>query len=1171
MNSLLIQLIQNCKKAKIMTGQEITQGKKEEPKIISSSFMSFKPLYDNDGETKKMLIALKQLLSNKPAYLKICTGYFSPNVWKHIGEDIIQGLPEKSAQDNANSPVFELLIGEEVKGGVPKEVKIFIDKELNKSQESDSVEELLNLEKIRKELNELPLEIEIQHHIRSLIRFLERNDVQVALQTKPFVHGKLYLTPTMALVGSSNFTVNGLLNNMELNLTIHDKQQIKALHEWFDKHFSRATKSYKEALLQALRNCKLGTKQWSAYDVYMKFLFEKYKPRFLKTDSTSLIDLAIYQKEGVHQLIRILNDFGGAMLADSVGLGKSFQAIEVIIQLQAKGHRKAVIICPAQLRSNWEYLINEHGINAVTYSMEKLALKLPKFKHVDIIVIDESHNFRNKRTKRYKNLQRFIMRNKRAKVLLLTATPINTSIRDLIAQGLIMNKYQEETEALLDIGITNLSEYFKNVERKQETIMTFMENMVVARSRSDIRYRQELYNADLLLGGIPLRFPERHLQALNYTITTPSLSGMDSNEFYMEMTEIIEQLIMPYYHLEQYAISEELEETPFNHGITTIMGFIKVLLLKRLESSLISFKQSIDALMQLHNLFIGMIRDGFILPVKVIRELLSELYVETQDLDKDVIEELTSKIKERVEDSKLKLGSQYHLPQIKQDLDKDEKQLNKLNHLLSKVLKRQDQKFLKLLDVLEKRMKRGDKILVFSYFKDTANYLYRKLLEKKPEWRENTALITGNTSNNERARIVYQFAPESNPIEEEELEKIPLKEIKLLISTDVLSEGQNLQDANILINYDLHWNPVRIIQRIGRIDRLRSPHTDVWIYNFFPEDGLEIMLNLVERLVKRLEEINSVLELDGAVLTGEELQHKKEQLERLAINDLGVIEDLEAETELWKNEKEYQLLLREIKNKGQEYFLSIPDGVHIGALISRTEGTSGIMVGIRWHKKGSVKTLFAFHPDEHERGKYQKRLYNNILSAQSLVLSMINITNATPSKPIDNENKNGEVFKRVIGIGTILEQQLRSKKINYTQVEAVARGTKKYLKYLKFVMKQYKKYADISFPSHDSMNKILQFLSTININILEKETEVKNELQALKDAVKKFEKRKKLPFAEQRETEKELFVTAAQFYKAMNTFIQKNITIDHLERHGIHRKGGREKFELIGFIRIYKK
>ncbi|MHA1790557.1 MAG: helicase-related protein, partial [Candidatus Helarchaeota archaeon] len=824
-----------------------------------------------------------------PETVRICTGYFSPKVWEKIG-----GAFSKIGKSTDGTPVFKLLIG--------SEPKIFSEKDLQKWFD----------EQLRKELDELDLSIELQLHIRSLINFLNRNDVQVGLQNRPFIHAKLYHFDKFAIIGSSNLTKSGLTSNTELNIPIYDNKQIKALTYWYDKIFNRADLSYKQRLIDALKNCKLGTREWTPYEVYVKMLYESLKLSlsFEKMRSGINFQLTIYQQEGVSRILKAIENFGGAILADSVGLGKSPQALDVISKLQSNyGKREALIICPSQLEENWKNLVSNADIWAQVFSMETLPRRLPKKSKFDIIVVDESHNFRNLKSKRYKQLELLLTKNPNSVVLLLTATPINTSLKDLYSQLMLITKSNESYSPFYNIGIYNLTEYFKNIEKGIEDISKLRDHIIISRSRREIRLRQKLFGIDLTIGGIPLKFPERKLEVLNYNITDKHLSGMTSEKFYEYIIELFDKLKFPYYNLEKYIIEGPQDNAKKVLG-ENLSAITKVLLLKRLESSLYCFNKSLQAQKRLNQIFKELIINKIFLKTSDIWKIFEE--IDPDEEEANIIEIIIEKlhddkylVKKEIEVNKRK----FDVYKIIQDLKSDKDIIHKVLDVIKKVMAHEDQKLIKLFNKIEELKEK--KIIIFSYFKDTIDYLYDEYL--KYSKRGGIAKITGNTSKKERNYIITHFAPISNLDINEFNEKFDKsKEIRILFSTDVLAEGQNLQDASVCINYDLHWNPVKIIQRIGRIDRLKSPHKEIYIFNCFPESGLETMLSLVSRLIERLRTIDQVLELDGVVLTGDELIRKKNQLNRLKSKDITVLDELDAEVELLTDDKARELLIKEI-------------------------------------------------------------------------------------------------------------------------------------------------------------------------------------------------------------------------------------------------------------------
>lgn len=1099
-----------------------------------------KTLYEYFKDNITMDVVLKFIFSNcNINKAKICTGFFSPHVWKLVGE-CFGKIPISK-----NGKSFQLLIGSEEKNKSLEDLQRFFDEELHK------------------ELEELDLDIKLQKHIKSLIEFLQRDDIEVALQGTPFVHGKLYWFPEIAIVGSSNFTVQGFLRNTELNVPIFELNQIEALSSWFDTIFKKADKTYKKKLIDALKNCKLGTTEWTPFDVYMKILYEVYKPTLSLDNIKSTIDiqLTMYQQEGVTRIIKAIEDFGGAMLADSVGLGKSYQGLEAIRRLQVKhGKRQALIICPAQLKRNWENMVAISDVWAQVYSMETLAKKLPKKKNFDMIVIDESHNFRNKRTKRYKQLELLLARNPDSSVLLMTATPINTSMKDLLAQMLIISKSSVSYKPFHYIGIYDLEEYFKSISKNHDEIAKLRDHVIISRSRREIRLRQKLFNIDLTINGEPLKFPERRLESIYYNITDTSLSGISSNQFYEKMVELLDNLEFPYYNLEKYNI-EESDDSAIQIG-KNISSLMKVLLLKRLESSIVVFDKSIRDQIKLSHFFKESIKKNFFLTSSQIREIINDIQAEVQDEGNDEIEyflnflEDKDKLKDFLEGEE-QSSTKFDISKIDLDIKKDEQTLIEIQKIIQKILSHNDEKLESLFEKINQLQ--DQKILIFSYFKDTVDYVYDNLIKKFPERKSKFAKITGETETEKRNNLIKRFAPLSNPSdEEEELIQNPEEELQLLISTDVLSEGQNLQDASICINYDLHWNPVRIIQRIGRIDRLKSPHKEISVYNIFPEEGLETLLKLVSRLVERLKIIDQTIELDGAVLTGEELEKRTTQINRLKNEDISVLDELESEAELLVDDEVREILLKTIFAKADSWFKERPIGIHSG--IQKEDTQSGVAIVIKIMRRGIPSFLWGFEPDDPD--SFKDYLKNGIITSKSMVQKMIACEESHLRYLPENENINGELFTRVMQIAFKLKQLFAAREITNKLEDQIPKGNKIYIQHIKFAQRLALK-MPVKFPD---VNKIMKFLNRTKISIIS--SELDDLPKFYKEQIEIFDNSKQITKTKEKEQIKKDFVNnTIDFIVQVTDYIEKNKLIGE----EIVKSDSIEKFELIGFLRIYRK
>jgi len=487
-----------------------------------------------------------QFLDNKEI-IEICTGFFRPNVWELVGEDF------------QNLYGMRILIGAEYE--IPKDTtdriqRVFQDLLRNKNQEvSANIEGLDDKDLSHLEKSSIIHRITIEDtsidnwiltkSILDLLNFLKKDTVEVRLQKQPFQHGKLYLSGKMAYLGSSNFTRSGLISNTELNIQIQEKRLIKRLKNWYNERFKDGI-PYKEELIQLIERSKFGNYPYTPFEVYMKIAFEQYKNDFLKIIEEGKIQLAQFQAEGASKALGAIKKFGGVMIADAVGLGKSFTAMAILENL--KFHR-GLVICPAQLRNKWEKFMEDFPACRV-YSMEKMSLGLPRRQDetpmdYDVILIDESHNFRTRGTKRYNNLLTLLEHSTNPKVVLLTATPINISLIDLLNQMMLISGKGKGFGA---IGIPDLQEYFKKIERGEADIDLIKQHLMVVHSRAMIRNRQKVHGVDIMLpNGVLIEFPDRTLTTVKYSIIPMTEEQLDEyNEELNNWREKIAELMEGY-------------------------------------------------------------------------------------------------------------------------------------------------------------------------------------------------------------------------------------------------------------------------------------------------------------------------------------------------------------------------------------------------------------------------------------------------------------------------------------------------------------------------------------------------------------------------------------------------------------------------------------------------
>lgn len=843
--------------------------------------------------------------------LDVAAGYFEPSAWRHLRDTF--PLLER----------FHLLLGTEPELAGQGEERLDLRRYFRQQLQGD--------------LEQLPFNAHYADLVDSLITFLEQELVQVRLYPS-FLHAKAYLFSQFAIVGSSNLTHLGLTRKAELNL-VHKSETVAAAlrQNWFEVFWQEA-EEYKADLIQALADSKFGGTAYTPFQVFIKALYEYFKDRLLPPDALEFggVSLASFQQEGLREAIRLLDRHRGVLVADAVGLGKTYIGMGLLehylLRRRRRGHiPKGLVVCPAQLRDlMWRPKLDEYGIKATILSMEEMGrsdFAWKDFNHYDLVLVDESHNFRNPGTGRYQNLSKIISTGREGKyVILMTATPINNTIWDLYHQMMLMTRGSDAY--FRDQGIRNLAGFFKRVADGAAELFDLLEETTVRRSRYDVRKRQEAGEVITLPGKGEIRFPERALQAITYNLER-TYRG-----FYAEIAAQIENLNLVSYNIEEFrrdqssqTVQQEIQRN------SALIGIIKTTFLKRLESSLVAFERSAIRQQKFQQRFFDLLQQGRLLDSGNHRKILALEDEAEGAAAETAVADLIVTLPE-VD------AREYDLAAIGERLESDLAILKDLRDWMDIVrqaggLAGQDAKLAEVKAVLAGPLK-GQKVLLFTYYQDTADYLYQSLRADKDWWaaagQPVMGLITGATGN--RVEVVRRFAPVANTSEDEEGQReraqLRQQEIQILISTDVLSEGQNLQDAGVLINYDLHWNPVRMIQRAGRIDRLGTPYTRLTIYNCFPEEGLEALLRLVERLQQRIANIDRTVGLDASVL-GETIHPRSlEELKRIKAGEREVLDELERLSELVSTDEMKLPLILYLQSVGEEQMKEIPLGIHSG-------------------------------------------------------------------------------------------------------------------------------------------------------------------------------------------------------------------------------------------------
>jgi len=861
----------------------------------------------------------------------------------------------------------------------------------------------------RQSVEVLPFNEKTLRAIEDLIAFLRRDSVSVRVIEKGFLHAKCYLIygdkpggqgflferfqPVIGIVGSSNFTGPGLTSNRELNLshrvllsedeaedqqalgmvqflsdeqassriTVKNRQLLKSevgaraimeLVDWYDRAWDEA-RDFKTGLIDLLDSSKFGQKEYTPHQVYMKALYEYFKDDLesgsgMKPRGTA-VELAEFQEDAVRKARKILAIYNGVLIADSVGLGKTWIGKRLLEDYAYHLRQKALVVCPASLRDMWQAELTSATIAASFVSQEEMGredFSIGDYGDADVILVDESHNFRNTSPRRYENLEAVIGRNggrgregERKKIILLTATPISNDILDLYNQ---INLIAQGDAAFFSaVGIGDLRKYFLRARREktdqESTVALFnlLEEVVVRRTRPFIKRAYP----DATIRGKKVKFPERRLKSICYDLER-TYQGI-----YRDVVIAIENLNLAPYNLESFK-KEDIAKDIWEEGReAALVGIFKSRFLKRFESSVYAFRISVQRALQFQKTFESYLLDGRLLDCTDFRKAMQFLASEDSEDDCSPVS-LAERLEEN-EDAKSFLSAlptvcitDFNLKRLHEALQQDIEALQRIWNQVKHIDAEEDAKVQAVKDLLGGELK-GKKVLIFSYYKDTARYLERVLKDNSlAEWRKSIGdpvirrMDSGNHPH-ERTAIVKEFAPASN----DRLEISGTdKEIDILISTDVLSEGQNLQDCGYLLNYDLHWNPTRMVQRAGRIDRLGSLHDEIWIYNMFPDAGLEQLLRIVERLSRKIGDIDRAGFLDASIL-GEQVHPKNfGTLRRILEEDGTVVEEEEQFVELASSEFLQQQVRDLILSKGEDELKQLPDGIHSGLARAGSKG-----------------------------------------------------------------------------------------------------------------------------------------------------------------------------------------------------------------------------------------
>jgi superfamily II DNA/RNA helicase len=754
----------------------------------------------------------------------------------------------------------------------------------------------------------------VEEGVYKFIEWIRSGKLEIRAYPSQNIHAKLYLMTFRegdrdvgrVITGSSNFTQAGLVENLEFNVELKNRADYEFAKQKFDELWKDAV-DVSEKYIQTINERTWLNQNITPYELYLKLLYEYFKDELSRTDEIFTRYLPEnfkefeYQKQAVLNAKKILEEYGGVFISDVVGLGKTYIATMLAGQLEG---RTLVIASPSLLNINnpgsWRNVFSDFHIPADFVSVGKLdeARDLIEKREYKNIIIDEAHRFRNETTISYEDIT-VICRGKR--VILVSATPYNNSPKDLLSQ---IKLFQNPRNSNIP-GVNNLEDFFTKLKSKLEKVDRqknydeylerikkvskeirdkVLKYIMVRRTRGEI---EKYFSEDLKKNNI--KFPQvEDPKPFYYQLNE------EEDRIFMETINLITQKFSyarytPLLYLKS-AITPLEEQSQRNLG-----GFMKVLLVKRLESSFYAFKNSIDRFISSYQKFIDEYNRG---NVYVSKKYINKIFELIEQGDDEAIQRLIDEGKAERYDSK------DFKKEFKKDLENDFEILKKIKSMWEKI--KRDPKLETLLyNLKNNQILKDKKVIIFTESKETAEYLTENI---NKEFGKIALLYHGESSADVSDKVIENFDARA---------RTPKDDYRILVSTEVLSEGVNLHRSNIVINYDIPWNPTRLMQRVGRVNRIDTPFDKIYTFNFFPTKEADSEIKLTNIARSKIEAFLTLLGGDASILTEGEPVSSHELFDKL-ISKKTISPDEEEESEL-----KYLRVIEDIRDKNPELFEKI--------------------------------------------------------------------------------------------------------------------------------------------------------------------------------------------------------------------------------------------------------
>lgn len=885
-----------------------------------------------------------------------CVGYFNLRGWQHLAQhiDSWSGIEENYCRllvGMHRSPQEELKDAMRISPAVMDQQTILL---LKKKLAGEFREQLMLGIPNNKD----------ESALRKLVQQLREQKVRVKLFLRFPLHAKLYLlfrddlnNPVTGFVGSSNLTFSGLSGQGELNVDVLEHDACLKLSKWFEDRWNdRWCVDISQELIAVIEESWAREELLPPYYIYVKMAYHLSREARAGLSEFSIPrefgdKLFEFQKAAVKIAAHHVNKRNGVLIGDVVGLGKTLMATALAKIFQDDYGLETLIICPKNLVKMWEDYAEHYRLLAKVLSVSQVQWELPELRRYRLVLIDESHNLRNREGKRYKAIQEYIEKND-SKCILLSATPYNKTFLDLSNQLRLFvpenhNLNVRPEKLLHELGEP---EFYRRHQCPPNTLAAFeksafaddwrelMRLYMVRRTRTFIQDNYAHQDPDNgrkyleMQDGTRSYFPERRPKTI---VFASEQDHQYSSLFSNEVLIILNQLTLPRYGLANYiSTGSAKNSSPQEKGLLDnlsragkqLMGFCRTNLLKRLESSGWSFLLSLERHVLRNYIFLHALENGLPLPIGTQEAEMLDTDVFDQDLEVDNDQDVSPSLGDEESEKNMEgcsparevdfqhkakhiyqlyetrfknrfkwIRTELFVKNLAKDLQTDSRRLLEILNQSGSWRPETDSKLNRLYELLADTHI-NEKVLIFTQFADTAFYLESQL---KLRGLAQVASVTGDSD--DPTLLAWQFSPRSNEkmFESEQ-------QVRVLIATDVLSEGQNLQDCSVIINYDLPWAIIRLIQRAGRVDRIGQQAEQIVCYSFLPAEGVEAIIRLRDRVKQRLKENAEVVGTDESFFEDEGEQQALVDL----YNEKSGVLDGEADAEvdlasyayqIWKN------------------------------------------------------------------------------------------------------------------------------------------------------------------------------------------------------------------------------------------------------------------------------